>query len=46
MNNRGQVVVSTGGNDTAFLWEGGEMRNLGALPGGDWRDGESINDRG
>ena len=49
INNRGQVVGSAytaSGDYHAFLWEDGEMTDLGTLPGGSFSFAQAINNRG
>ena len=49
INKRGQVVGRASlpsGQQHAFLWEDGVMRDLGTLPGGNSSEAYGINDRG
>jgi probable HAF family extracellular repeat protein len=49
INNRGQVVGwsdTASGDDHAFLWEDGQMRDLGTLPGGTLSHPFGINNHG
>ena len=48
-NAQSQVVgdaETAGGGTRAFLWQGGTMRDLVTLPGGDWSSAKGINVRG
>jgi probable HAF family extracellular repeat protein len=49
INSRGQIVGSSTtaeGRSHAFLWENGEMVDLGTLPGGILSQAFGINERG
>jgi probable HAF family extracellular repeat protein len=49
INNRGQVVGlsrAASGEIHAFLWENGQMKDLGTLPGGQYSVAIDINNRG
>ena len=49
INSRGQVVGwsrTASWEYHAFLWEDGEMTDLGTLPGGAWSFAQGINSRG
>jgi probable HAF family extracellular repeat protein len=48
LNNRGDVVgrsVTASGTTHGFLWQAGEMIDLGTLPGGTYSEALAVNDR-